>query len=74
MKRRRRNTLLEIFDVLGGKGDPYLVDLFLGFFKAGLGGLHRGVRHVHGHREEGKKKPPACENERRRNGKPRKGF
>jgi len=30
--------------VLGGKGDPYLVDLFLGLLQARLIGLHRSVR------------------------------
>jgi len=37
------HTLLEVFDVLGGKGDPYLVDLFLGLLQPGLCGLHRSV-------------------------------
>jgi len=65
-EKQKMNTLLEIFDVLGGKGDPYLVDLFLGFLKAGFGGLHRGVRHCsqRRRRREEEEEAAACENER----------
>nr|AFK38790.1 unknown [Medicago truncatula] len=38
-------NLLEIFDMLGGRGDPNLMDLFLRFLQTRLGGFHCSVRH-----------------------------
>lgn len=49
--------------MLGGKGDPYFVDLFLGFLKAWFGGLHR-VRHCSQPRRRKEEVAAACENER----------